>query len=508
MRKLGRYDGDRISRGFIHFFLGKGASSLAGLGLLAILVRHLPIDEFATYTVLQALVEVFTALSGFGLTHATLRYLPELYVKHENLVFRGFVKFVIASRVFTLTIAVILVFITAETLATWLGLERWVDVFRIYLVVVWLRVNGHFFFQILESTLHQGLAQSAFVITTLTKFSIVFWFSLTGSLCLDNVIKAEILGEFVGFLLLSFGVLRVVLETKVEPMMTTLSSWFTTNGKRVAFYGLTGYAQHLAILPYGSAPNRMLAGRLLDVFSLAAFGFAQSFSDVIRRYLPAQLLGGLIRPVMIARFAREGNFQNVADVLNFVFKVNNFAIGFLAAVFFAGGPTFVKALSNGKYGTEAFLLLLLMIAVLVLESRRFLLDIAVQTIERNKVLISGNLLLSMFVVFPILLIPYIGAAAIPFSAAVGLALSNRWVSGVIASEGFAMKFNYKELIRTSITAVLAGGVGSLASVLAGSWMLGSSLAIFVYLIAGFLFKAITLDDISKVKSLRHSRRTN
>ncbi|MYN18433.1 AAA family ATPase, partial [Rugamonas sp. FT107W] len=42
--------------------------------------RLLPVDQFASYSVLVALVETLTAVSGLGLAHALLRYVPELDV--------------------------------------------------------------------------------------------------------------------------------------------------------------------------------------------------------------------------------------------------------------------------------------------------------------------------------------------------------------------------------------------------------------------------------------------
>lgn len=496
-----RYGRERIHRGVVHFLLGKGISAVAGLAVLLLLVRELPVAEFATYSVLQGFVEVFTALTGFGLTHAALRYVPELYAQHENKVFRGFVMGAAGLRLALLTLACLLAYTASAGLANLFGLENWVGVFQAYLAVVWVRVNGQFMFQLLESTLHQGLGQMAFVMSTLFKLALIAWLAFNGTLNIQSVIWSEVTAEAMGLGLLIINVWRVLRETNPEPSMQGWRAWWSGNARRVTRYGFAGYLQHLAILPYGSAPNRLVAGRFLEVYALAAFGFAQSFADMLRRYLPAQLLSGLIRPVLVARYAATKDFGAVVAMLALVFRVNSVLLGLPSAILLAVGPAAVSALSNEKYGADAAWLLLALVGVLVLESRRFLIDLAIQAVERNGLLVVGNLALAASMLLAVLLIPNMGALAIPLAAGLGLAASNAWITRRLAMEGFHYPFGYMAFARVGLAVILSALVGVSVQDIFG-WLSGFVVVCVTYPLLLWLTRAISSEDLQKLKSLK------
>ncbi|HUX30269.1 MAG TPA: oligosaccharide flippase family protein [Thiobacillus sp.] len=501
MSASARYGRERIRRGGVHFLLGKGLSSIAGFAVLVLLVRYLSVAEFATYSVLQAFVEVFTALTGFGLTHAALRYIPELYAQHENRVFRGFVVAAFGLRLVVLTLATLLAYLMGAGLAGLFGLDAWVGVFQAYLLVVWLRVNGNFLFQILESTLHQGLGQTAFVLTTLTKLGGIGWLVYEGSIDIERVIWVEAAAEVLGLGVLLLGVLRVLRAAPIGQGMLGLMGWWAVHARRVTRYGFAGYLQHLAILPYGSAPSRLVAGRFLEVVSLAAFGFAQSFADMLRRYLPAQLLGGLIRPVLVARFSMNRDFDAVTGMLALVFRINTVSLGAVAAVLLAHGPAIVAGVSGGKYGAEASWLLLALVGVLVLESRRFLIDLAIQAVERNGLLVTGNLVLAASLVPAILLMPTFGPLAIPVAAALGLVISNTWITHRLAGEGFSYPFGYVDFGRVLLSMALAALVGYALQDRLG-WIFGLIMVSIAYVVLLGVTGAIRREDWHKLRQLK------
>lgn len=497
------YGRERIRKGAIHFLLGKGLSSIAGMVLLVLLVRHLTVPEFAAYSVLQAFVYVFTAVTGFGLLHVTLRYIPELYAQHKSDTLRGFLLWTIGLRLVLLTLATLAAYGAGSKIADVFGLAGWVPVFQVYLVVVWLRVNSHFLFQILESTLHQGLGQAAVVATILLKLAFISWLMAVDEMKLLNVVWAELAAELVGMFIFSASVILVQREAQVENNSAGFNSWWSENSRRVIGYGFAGYLQQLAILPYGSAPNRLVVGRFMGVASVAAFGFAQSFIDVINRYLPAQLLGGLIRPVVMAKFATRGSFSEVTRLLTFVFRVNTILLGLLLSPLLAVGKQIVSFISNGKYGLESALLLAAMIGVLMLESRRFLLDMAIQAIEKYKVLVAGNLVLAASLLLAVGLMPWFGAMAIPISSAIGLLVSNAWIAHRLKQAGFNFPIGLFDFLRVTVAVFAAGGIGYFVSTML-NWIIVVLIVFVSNLALLWLTGAMRIEDLAM---LRHLKRT-
>lgn len=499
-----RYGIERIRRGLLHFLFGKGISSLAGFVYLVLLVRHLTVAEFAAYSVLQAFVYVFTALTGFGFLHATLRYIPELYAEHKQYALRGFVFWAFGLRVALLSIAAGLAYISARPICTVFGLDAWIPVFQTYLVVVWLRVNNHFLFQILESTLHQGYGQTAFVAGAWIKLILIFWTISRNEVGLENIVWLEQIAEFICMLIFLIGILAVLKGGYGKCDAMPFAAWWSINARRVVRFGLAGYLQQLAIMPYGSAPNRLLAGRFLEAGTTAAFGFSQSVVDIVNRYLPAQLLGGLIRPVVVAKFATKNDFTEVAKPLTLVFRVNSIFIGFMVVPLAATGRSIVDFVSNGKYGIEAALLLVAMLSVLLLESRRFLLDIAIQAVEKNKLLVAGNLALACTLLLVIGLLPWLGAMAIPFASLIGLLASNAWLNSRLKRFGYFFPIGMRDLARVIFSTLIATGLGHVLAMVI-TWHLAAVLSCVFFAALVWLTGAIKKEDVSMLRAFMAMR---
>ena len=86
-----RYGGKRVKKGLTHFVLGKAVSAICGFLAMVLVIRLLPVQAFAHYSVLVSLIEIFTAFSALGLSHALVRYVPELYAKHYKIALKDFV---------------------------------------------------------------------------------------------------------------------------------------------------------------------------------------------------------------------------------------------------------------------------------------------------------------------------------------------------------------------------------------------------------------------------------
>lgn len=174
------YGRDRVRRGLQHFLIGKIVSAVAGFIAMVLVVRALPVPEFAAYSVLVALIEVFTALSGMGLSHVILRYVPELFNAGRLASLRQVVAVALGLRSAVLVGLLLLTLLLAQPLADLLGLADMVSAFRLFLLVVGLRSTSHFLSQILESTLNQGISQLGFSASAVARCVGMFWLLQTG----------------------------------------------------------------------------------------------------------------------------------------------------------------------------------------------------------------------------------------------------------------------------------------------------------------------------------------
>ncbi len=195
-----------------------------------------------------------------------------------------------------------------------------------------LRSTNNFLSQILESTLHQGNAQFWLLVDPGVGDWVAGRISLhLGDVELVDVIWVEALGEAIGLLVMSFGIAQVV-KAGASSNAEDDGSWLDTHLRQIAKFALAGYMQHLAITPRWchTLLNRLVGGGMLNAVAMASYGFAQSLYDYMKRYMPAQLLVGLIRPVVVARYCERKDFSVAAGMCERVLQINILLIAWYA----------------------------------------------------------------------------------------------------------------------------------------------------------------------------------
>jgi O-antigen/teichoic acid export membrane protein len=450
------FSGERIRSGLIHFLLGKVVSSIAGFGAVILLVRHLSINEFAQYSVLFALVEYFTAISGFGLLHAATRYVPEMFAKGQYRSLQQFTKVVVGLRLLLLLLIAGIAFVYAPQLASMLQLEQALDAFRVFCMVAFIRAGGHFLSMILESTLHQGRVQLAYSIASIGRFMGMLWLVHIGKIDLIQVLYVEAATDLIAFIMM-LAALFIRAQGNTPRDAADDGHWLRQNLAQVWRLAKTGYLQHLASLPFGSNTNRLLAGHLLGAFAVASFGYSQSLYEYFKRYLPAQLLVGMLRPIIIARFAQSGRFEDAADVSRGIFLINFVLLGGAFVAIGGAGTELLSFISAGKYGQDAAYILLALLGVLLLETNRLQLELLVQAVEGYELLIWSNLLLSVSAVLGYVGSHYLGAVAFPLANLAALLLSNRWVGAQLAKRGYRYAPDGLTVFKVSMAILVALG---------------------------------------------------
>lgn len=500
-----RYGRDRVVRGLLHFLLGKGISSIAGFLGIVLVIRLLPVDQFASYSVLVALVETLTAVSGLGLAHALLRYVPELYAQHYQQALRRYVGGSVLLRSGVLLLATLLAFLWSNHLAPLIGLGDEIGPFRLFLLLVFVRSTSQFLSQILESTLHQANAQFAFSLSAVTRLVGMLYLSSSHDARLMDVIWVEVVSDVLGLTVMLYGVLRMLRQgAEGSAIPADDAHWLRRHLRQIGRFALAGYAQHLAILPYGGNTNRLVGGRMLADAAMASYGFAQSLYEYVKRYLPAQLLVGLIRPVVVARYAQQRNFADAARMSGKVLQINMLCIGAAFVGLAVGGPEAIKWMSAGKYGTEVAVILLALFIVLLLETQRQQLELLVQTVEIYKVLIPSNIVLAASVLLAVLMLPAWGAVSFPVANIVGLVVANAWVQRRMDAFGFRFRHDWfssaQVLAIMAVSALMCLGLKELGMI----WYLAALLSGVVYTVLSYFICGEMVRDF--VSDLTGSRR--
>lgn len=494
---IDRYRLTNIRKGFYHFVGGKALTAVTGVATLLLVVRALPVDQYAAYAVLSAFIMIFSALSGLGLAQIGQRYIPELGEQGNYAVLRRLIGWVVWSRWLVVLFALGLTYWAASPIAEFFKLLPWLGAFEFYLAVVFFRVAGLHVFQILESMLHQGAAQLGILSASVLKLSLVGYFYFQKELSLNHVLWSDLAGDLLGFLILTAGLVYAM--KGIVPHDKNTSSIIKLN--QLIRFGITGYLRDLAYLLYGSSANRLIASRTLLPDGVASVGFAQSLADIARRYIPVQLFQGMLRPVMMARYARGEGTGDLVKLVNFSFKLNFLILAIpIIALIIAGTPA-ISWLTQGKYHETANTLLIIFMIAIVGESLLILLDIVTQAIERNEITLIANLVLSSSIFFVFPLIPFFGAIAIALANLVGVLMAILIVLYGLKIYGVVYRHDWKGSALILLAAFIGALVGAVFLIWANLWPLAMLLSVLGYLIACWLFNPFKADEKNLLKKL-------
>ena len=477
-----RYGHERVKRGLVHFFVGKSVSALGGFFAMLLVVHGLSISDFAKYSVLVALVEVFTAISGFGLSHVILRYVPELYESYQTSALRSMIVYISGFRSFVLVLSLGLVWYFSNIVSSWIGLGGAIQVFEVFLIVVAFRSTNQFLSLILESTLHQGIAQTAFSVIAIGRLVGMLILVNNHAVSLIDVIWLEGICEIVAMIVMIGGIFSVLWAKHTHDDVMADDDWHKTNRRQLIRFATSAYLQHLATLPFGGNTIRLVGGAMFGDLLMARFGFAQSLYEYIKRYLPTQLLIGLIRPVVVARFTSARDFSVAAGLFEQSLQVNFVLLAGMLAVLLVVGKDLLMFISAGKYGGSGISVLILgvLLVLLVFETERLVLELLAQMVEHYEIMIPSNTFLAFSVLGGIAAFPAIGAVAFPIANALALLLANFWVVHRLASFGFKYRHDWRATFESLLILTLSAAVGEFSRYMGAHWMIAMGITLGVF----------------------------
>lgn len=405
----------RARSSLIHFGLGKVAAALTGLVLLLVLVRALAPRDYGAYVALLAFLEIFYLLTGWGLSTIAQRYVAEYRVKASPGRFRTFIL-----RLLALRLALALGFVALIAGVALAGLEQgWIaregpvaalggPLLGGTVALLVAGVMVRFLDELFAALLMQGATQGLLFLRNAVRLAALVALMGGGPVALHALVLLEALVQF-GSVVLGAGLLAGHLHSNAvsggDPHYAN---------PRLASVSLRFFLVQALGQLYGADILKLLTTRLLGVTQTAVFGFAQAFADIIRSYLPAYLLTGWIRPLLVARYVERRDTAELAWLAGLALKLNLFVLAPVAVFFALDGRAFAALLSGGRYGDAGAMLFWLVLLVAV-QSVHLVLGLVAVTLERAGANIVATLLAGLALPFALVLAPRFGLPGVAWS---------------------------------------------------------------------------------------------
>lgn len=376
---------DTARRGLRFFLVGRVLSGLLGVVWLAVLVRALAREQLGLYYGLLSLFEIVQMASSVGVYSYAQRFLPADWVALPRRAFRFEVLKVLAWRLGTLLVAGALLGLVWRWVP---GALAWPSVQPTLLVVlafVLLEGFARFVDTLFECTMSQGVSQALSVLRNALRIGLVAAFVRTGA-GLDAAWLLRMEAMLAGLYLMAAlaWLARLVLRVPVDRAQPVAS-----RQGRLAF-AMQGYASLALGQLIGSDAVKLIVSHLVGPAVLAVLAFAQSMVDVVRRYMPAQLLLGFVRTLLTARAEAGGGPQQTLFWVRLLTRLNGLFLALACGWVLVFGDWALRAFTSRSGFGEAGPYLVVFMLMYLVGSLRLMATLVAQVQTRNRAVLEAT----------------------------------------------------------------------------------------------------------------------
>lgn len=384
MGSSGLYTGTRFRKAIQHFLLGRAAQSLTSFILTLWLVRLLESADYGAYMVLWGMVEMMVPLSSLGMLEAVRRFLPELATRGTSDALKKFVKWMTLIRLAIMAIWTLLIAIFWVDIATWMSFsvpQQDATLIGVGLIITVL--GFRYAAEMLECLLEQRWSQLTHAFMPLGRLIGVAILVAIGGLTLERLLWVDLIVTLTCFMLCEFFLMR------------KLKSLSGEGDFRVSAYEIANFAWHMAVVNLFRAiasmgALRILVARTLGLEIAGMYAFLQQLLVIVGRYLPANLLANIIRPMLITRKV-AGEYEIVGQGVALLWKSNLLIIAVSMLAISIAGNEIIELASSGRF-TDAGVIMLIMLLGLGATSQEQLISMVMQILSYTRQLRYFSLL--------------------------------------------------------------------------------------------------------------------
>lgn len=350
------YSGKRFRQAIQHFLLGRTAQVIASFIFTLWLVRLLVPADYGTYMVLWGMVEMMVPLSSLGMLEAVRRFLPELAARGAPGALQCFVRWMTLVR---LTIMVAWSMLIATF---WLDIAKWVgfsaphqDTTLIAAGLIVTVIGYRYASEMLECLLEQHWSQLVHAFMPLGRLAGLVVLVVVDNLTLERLLWVDLIVSLNCFLLAEVFLIR-----KLRNLAGT-GNFRISAGKIVNFSWHMGGVNLLNAISSAGA-LRILVARTLGLEAAGVFAFLQQLLMFIGRYLPANLLSNIIRPMLISRYV-AGDVDVVKQGIALLWKSSLLIIAVYMAMISIAGDELILLASNGQLSDVGMIMLIMLLGL-------------------------------------------------------------------------------------------------------------------------------------------------
>jgi hypothetical protein len=506
------YGRANIRRGFIDFLAGKGAQVAGGLATMLLLVRLLPVNEYAVYVTVAALSSLIGSLSLFGMDRVASRYVPQALLHGGPGTLAAFVRNLLAWRLLAVGLLTAITAVLWPWLGPVLGLpeakhQPWLAAATLAWGV--LHALQSFQIAVMQSLMSQRAIRDATSVSMALKVLILAVLMLSvGKIAAPVAVLVSLTADAIAcgwMALASVGILNRTGGHLAQ------GQW-QPDWKEVGRTAWQNYLTAQLALPTQVKPLQLVAAVTLAAPEVAAFGFVTSLASNLRMLLPLYLFRSLLEPVLIGRYVASRHTHEVfAGIAEPLARSCAMVVLCMTGILVVAGYELVRVLAGPAYATHAWMMPILVLGMLP-ACWRTLSVVVANGMDENRSLLTAAAF--AFIGASVLIAStFMGFGIVPLLAAetVFSVISVFYFRWIKPASKKMLPLNGSRLIGMALASILAVLI-SIATVtvsclpipvLSGSMcsLLGALTVLITFVLMLLLFRLVTFEEIKIIRDL-------
>jgi O-antigen/teichoic acid export membrane protein len=362
------YSKDALRQNILHFFSGKVISAALTAVLLILVSRKLDNQSYGAYATIIALLEIGYSITSFGLGWISQRYIPDYRIHATQYELKKFIFNILLIRAATLLIATSLLGLLAPQISPFLHLQNFIYAFTIYSAVLAFEGLGrNLRDELLSALMQQKTSQIALVLRN-SSLLIMVYIASTHGLTLVNLAWMELISSII-----STGLALILLWHHLNKLILKRDlAWEPPSFVTLYKMARAMYVSFLLNIATSSQIFVLIVNGYLGLEAAATFGFARNLNELLRRYLPAELLMGFIRPKLVADYSQHKDINRLVLHARFAWKLSLIILAPAFAFLLINGNQLSDLISAGKYPQAGSIIAGLSLSLIPFSQRRVL----------------------------------------------------------------------------------------------------------------------------------------
>jgi O-antigen/teichoic acid export membrane protein len=356
------YQAARVVRQAKWFALAKVLTAGVAVVFQFLLVRHLSVADYVSFTILTAANGILVLATLFGMDRTVYRFVPPL---RERGYWRELLTFMLGLLVTRQTAILLLVALFGALGAYLLPAQINAEVRRLpwhylwYAVAVGCTDSLAVFCNSLGLQGRQALLLSGMTTVRLALcLAMLWWSGALTAVAVGTVLVATELALAAALLALLVGEYR-----RRRPAAGAAGrAWaFGFTWRELLVDSLSTQLTYMLSLPFRGGVLKLIVGAIATPVVTASFGFFQTIADRAYQFMPIFMMKGMLEPALASDYALRKDLGRVQLTVSMLMRLNFVILAFALAVLIGCGEPLIDWVTNGRYGREGLVAGLLLV---------------------------------------------------------------------------------------------------------------------------------------------------